>query len=113
MLFRYRFSLSSPLAKHSHQKKLMKQSSNWQSSEDNFFLAVESELEGRCLLRKGSWPFTPYRTTVSEEVEQTDFVFSHTQFFCLVMFGLGPGRAQFILMSVWSPFFYSIDTINC
>jgi hypothetical protein len=38
----------------------------------------------------------------SEEIEQTDFVFSHTQFFCLVMFGLGPGRTQFIVMSVWT-----------
>ena len=46
--------------------------------------------------------FTPFRKTVSEEREQIDFVSSHAQFFCLVMFSLGPGRTQFLVMSVWT-----------
>jgi hypothetical protein len=37
-----------------------------------------------------------------KRLEQTDFVFSHTQFFGLVMFSLGPGRTQFIVLSVWT-----------
>jgi hypothetical protein len=46
--------------------------------------------------------FSPFRTTVSEEREQINFVSGRSQFFCLVLFSLGPGRTQFIVMSVWT-----------
>ena len=69
-------------------KKIIKQGSNWQSSQDNFFQAVEFELEGRCPVTKRLVVFYSVSKNSLRRVETNRVCLKpYTQFFCLVMFG--------------------------